>query len=147
MSKFVLIVNFEGGTVDTPMEEWKPEEVQAHLNYYRDLNAELRASGELLEAAVLAGPDVAKIVTSNGKGAPVVTDGPFQEFKEWAAGYQIVDVESEARALDIAGRISAVPGPNGIPLEQPIQVRELLESSPRTTAEMADWLETVGGTR
>jgi hypothetical protein len=147
MSKFVLIVNFEGGTVDTPMEEWKPEEVQAHLNYYRDLNVELRASGELLEAAVLAGPDVAKIVTSNGKGAPVVTDGPFQEFKEWAAGYQIVDVESEARALDIAGRISAVPGPNGIPLEQPIQVRELLESSPRTTAEMADWLETVGGTR
>ena len=147
MSKFVLIVNFEGGTVDTPMEEWKPEEVQAHLNYYRDLNAELRASGELLETAVLAGPDVAKIVTSNGKGAPVVTDGPFQEFKEWLAGYQIVDVESEARALEIAGRISAVPGPNDIPLEQPIQVRELLESSPRTTAEMADWLETVGGTR
>ena len=27
MSKFVLIVNFEGGVVDTPMEEWKPEEV------------------------------------------------------------------------------------------------------------------------
>ena len=147
MSKFVLIVNFQGGTVDTPMEEWKPEEVQAHLNYYRDLNAELRASGELLETAVLAGPDVAKIVTSNGKGAPVVTDGPFQEFKEWLAGYQIVDVESEARALEIAGLISAVPGPNGIPLEQPIQVRELMESSPRTTAEMADWLETVGGTR
>ena len=147
MSKFVLIVNFQGGTVDTPMEEWKPEEVQAHLNYYRDLNAELRASGELLETAVLAGPDVAKVVTSNGKGAPVVTDGPFQEFKEWLAGYQIVDVESEARALEIAGLISAVPGPDGIPLEQPIQVRELMESSPRTTAEMADWLETVGGTR
>ena len=51
------------------------------------------------------------MVTSNGKGAPVVTDGPFQEFKEWAAGYQIVDVESESRALEIAGRISAVPGP------------------------------------
>ncbi|HEX5578295.1 MAG TPA: YciI family protein [Candidatus Limnocylindria bacterium] len=147
MSKFVLIVNFQGGAVDTPMEEWKPEEVQAHLDYYRALNAELRASGELLETAVLAGPDVAKVVTSNGKGAPVVTDGPFQEFKEWLAGYQIVDVESEARALEIAGRISAVPGPNGVPLEQPIQVRELMESSPRTTAEMADWLETVGGTR
>ena len=28
MSKFVLIVNFEGGVVDTPMEEWKPEEVR-----------------------------------------------------------------------------------------------------------------------
>ena len=146
MSKFVLIVNFEGGVVDTPMEEWKPEEVQAHLDYYRALNRELRASGELVETAVLAGPDLAKIVTSNGKGAPMVTDGPFQEFKEWLAGYQIVDVESEARAIEIAGRISAVPGPNGIPTEQPIQVRQLMESSPSTTTEMSEWLETVGGT-
>ncbi|HEY8179685.1 MAG TPA: YciI family protein [Candidatus Limnocylindria bacterium] len=146
MSKFVLIVNFEGGVVDTPMEEWKPEEVQAHLDYYRALNRELRASGELVETAVLAGPDLAKIVTSNGKGAPMVTDGPFQEFKEWLAGYQIMDVESEARAIEIAGRISAVPGPNGIPTEQPIQVRQLMESSPSTTTEMSEWLETVGGT-
>jgi hypothetical protein len=146
MSKFVLIVNFEGGVVDTPMEEWKPEEVQAHLDYYRALNRELRASGELVETAVLAGPDLAKVVTSNGTGGPMVTDGPFQEFKEWAAGYQIVDVESEARAIEIAGRISAVPGPNGIPTEQPIQVRQLMESSPSTTTEMSEWLETVGGT-
>ena len=146
MSKFVLIVNFEGGVVDTPMEEWKPEEVQAHLDYYRALNRELRASGELVETAVLAGPDLAKIVTSNGKGAPMVTDGPFQEFKEWLAGYQIMDVESEARAIEIAGRLSAVPGPNGIPTEQPIQVRQLMESSPSTTTEMSEWLETVGGT-
>lgn len=146
MSKFVLIVNFEGGVVDTPMEEWKPEEVQAHLDYYRALNRELRASGELIETAVLAGPDLAKIVTSNGRGAPMVTDGPFQEFKEWLAGYQIVDVESEARALEIAGRISAVPGPNGIPTEQPIHVRQLMESSPSTTTEMSEWLQTVGGT-
>jgi hypothetical protein len=146
MSKFVLIVNFEGGVVDTPMEEWKPEEVQAHLDYYRALNRELRASGELIETAVLAGPDLAKIVTSNGRGAPMVTDGPFQEFKEWLAGYQIVDVESEERALEIAARISAVPGPNGIPTEQPIHVRQLMESSPSTTTEMSEWLQTVGGT-
>jgi hypothetical protein len=146
MSKFVLIINFEGGVVDTPMEEWKEEEVTAHLDYYRALNRELRAGGELVETAVLSGPDLAKIVTSDGKGAPMVTDGPFQEFKEWLAGYQIVDVESEARALEIAGRISAVPGPDGIPTEQPIQVRQLMESSPSTTAEMSEWLQTVGGT-
>jgi hypothetical protein len=147
MSKFVLIVNFEGGVVDTPMEEWKPEEVTAHLDYYRALNQELTASGELTETAVLAGPDVAKIVSSDGRGGTVITDGPFQEFKEWAAGYQIVDVESEARALEIAARISAVPGPGGIPLQQPIQVRQLMEASPRTLDEMNDWLATTSGTR
>ena len=147
MKRYMLLVNFDGGTVEAPMDEWKPEEVAAHMDYYRALNKELRETGELVEVEALAGPDAAKIVTFDGLTAPVVTDGPFQEFKEWLAGYQIVDVESEARALEIAGLISAVPGPNGIPLEQPIQVRELMESSPRTTAEMADWLETVGGTR
>ena len=92
------------------MEEWKPEEVEAHLNYYRALSRELEASGELAQTEVLAGPDLAKIVTSDGS-ATVVTDGPFQEFKEWVAGFQIVDVESEERALEIAARLSAVPGP------------------------------------
>ena len=95
MPKYMLIVNFEGGVVDTPMEEWKPEEIDAHLNYYRALHKELVANGELVESEALAGPDLAKIVTSDGT-APVVTDGPFQEFKEWLAGYQIVDVESRS---------------------------------------------------
>ncbi len=147
MPKFLLAVNFEGGVVDTPMEEWKPEEVTAHLDYYRALHNELVASGELAGSEVLAGPDLAKIVTSDGATAPVVTDGPFQEFKEWLAGYQIVDVESEARALEIAGKLSAVPGPDGVALQQPIQVRQVMESAPRTVTEMEGWLEQVGGER
>src|SRR5262245_43588597 len=117
MPRYVLIVNFEGGVSDTPMEEWKPEEVTAHMDYYRALNNELRESGELVEVEVLTGPDLAKIVTSDGATAPVVTDGPFQEFKEWLAGYEIVDVESEDRAIEIAAKLSAVPGPDGIPIQ------------------------------
>src|SRR6187431_626304 len=146
MTRYLLGVNFEGGVVDTPMENWKPEEVDAHLNYYHELTRELKASGELVQSEVLAGPDLAKIVTSDGRST-VVTDGPFQEFKEWLAGYQIVDVESEARALEIAGRLSAVPGPGGVALQQPIQVRQVMEASPRTAPEMEAWLETAAGTR
>jgi hypothetical protein len=97
MTRYLLTVNFDGGAVDTPMEEWKPEEITAHLDYYEALHKELVASGELVQSEVLAGPDLAKIVTFDGVTAPVVTDGPFQEFKEWLAGYQIVDVDSEAR--------------------------------------------------
>ena len=113
--KYLLIVNFQPGVVHTPMEEWKPEEIKAHLDYYRALGRELEASGELVESEVLAGPDLAKVVTSDGVAAPVVTDGPFQEFKEWVAGYQIVDVESEARAIEIAGEDlgGARPGRRG----------------------------------
>ena len=110
MTRYLLGVNFEGGTIDTPMAEWEPEEITAHLDYYEALHDELVASGELVDSKVLTGPDLAKIVTSDGSTAPVVTDGPFQEFKEWLAGYQIVDVDSEARAIEIAARVSAVPG-------------------------------------
>ena len=147
MSKYLLAVNFEGGVVDTPMEEWEPEEVTAHLDYYKALHRELVASGELVESEVLTGPDLAKIVTSDGATAQVVTDGPFQEFKEWLAGYQIVDVDSEARAIEIAAKISAVPGPAGVALQQPIQVRQIMERAPSDAAEMEAFLQQVGGER
>lgn len=145
MTRYLLVVNFEGGVVETPMEEWKPEEVTAHLDYYRALHKELVDSGELVESEVLAGPDLAKIVTFDGKTAPVVTDGPFQEFKEWVAGYQIIDVESEERAIEIAGKLSAVPGPDGIATEQPIHVRQMMTDAPSDVAEMEAFLEHVGG--
>ena len=147
MPRYLLAVNFESGVVDTPMEEWKPEEITAHLDYYKALHQELVASGELVQSEVLAGPDLGKIVTSDGTGAPVVTDGPFQEFKEWLAGYQIVDVESEARAVEIAAKISAVPGPDGVALQQPIQVRQVMDQAPSNAAEMEGYLQTAGGER
>jgi hypothetical protein len=125
------------------MEEWKPEEVTAHLDYYRALHRALVDSGELVESEVLAPPNLAKIVTSDGT-TPVVTDGPFQEFKEWVAGYQIVDVESEERAIEIAAKLSAVPGADGVPIQQPIHVRPLMEDAPSDVAGMESYLEQAG---
>jgi hypothetical protein len=145
MTRYLLLVNFEGGVVDTPMEEWKPEEITAHLDYYRALHKELVENGELVASEVLAGPNLAKIVTSNGATAPVVTDGPFQEFKEWVAGYVMVGVDSEERALEIAGKFSAVPGPDGVATEQPIQVRQVMDRAPADVAEMEAFLQTAGG--
>jgi hypothetical protein len=143
MAKYLLGVNFEGGVVDTPMSEWKPEEITAHLDYYTALRKELLESGEVVDSQVLTGPELAKIVTSDGVTAPVVTDGPFQEFKEWLAGFQIVDVESEARAIEIAARISAVPGPRGVATQQPIQVRQVMDQAPSEVAELESFLEQV----
>jgi hypothetical protein len=145
MPRYLLAVNFEGGVVDTPMEEWKPEEITAHLDYYKALREELVSSGEVVASEVLSGPDLARIVTSDGVTAPVVTDGPFQEFKEWLAGYQIVDVESEARAIEIAAKLSAVPGPGGVATQQPIQVRQVMDRAPSDVAEMEAYLQEVGG--
>ena len=145
MARYLLIVDFQAGVVDTPMEEWLPEEVDAHPDYYRVLDRELVASGELVGSEVLAGPDLARLVTSDGTTTTVL-DGPFAEFKEWVAGYQIVEVPTEARALEIAARVSAVPGPGGRATQQPIQVRRIHESSPQTADEMVAYLETASGT-
>ena len=79
-----------------------------------------------MNAQGLAGPDQARFVVSDGTGAPVITDGPFPESKELLAGYRMVDVETAARALEIAAQASAAPGPNGVPIRQPIEVREVM---------------------
>ena len=142
MTRYLLAVDFRGGVVETPMSEWRPEEITAHLDHYAALHQELLSSGELVDSQVLTGPDLAKIVTSDGT-APVVTDGPFQEFKEWLAGYQIVDVESEARAIEIAAKISAVPGPGGLATQQPIQVRQVMDEAPSDVGEMEAFLAQV----
>lgn len=146
MPRYLLAVTFEPGAIDTPMEEWKPEEVDAHLDYYRALHRELVASGELVQSEVLAGPDLAAIVTSDG-ASPVITDGPFQEFKEWLAGFQVVEVDSEERALEIASRMSAVPGRGGRPTRQPIHVRQVMEDAPSDPDEMDAFLRTAEGAR
>ncbi len=92
------------------------------------LNAELTERDELVDAQGLAGPERARFVVSDGAGAPVITDGPFPESKELLAGYRLVDVETVERAIEIAAQSSAAPGPNGMPIRQPIEVREVLSA-------------------
>ncbi len=129
MPRYLLIVDYRPGVDDTPMDRWAPADLAAHLDYYGALRAELLDSGELVTQEALTGPAAGKEVTSDGRTAPVVTDGPFAEVKEVLAGYQVVDVESEARAVEIAARISAVPGPGGVPLRQPIVVRRVMDAA------------------
>jgi hypothetical protein len=67
-------------------------------------------------------------VVWDGTGAPVITDGPFPESKELLAGYRLVDVETAGRAIEIAAQASAAPGMNGVPIRQPIEVRQVLSA-------------------
>jgi hypothetical protein len=127
--RFMLLQNY--GEVESncaPMIEWSPEDVRAHIAFQHVLNAELIERGELVDAQGLSGPERAKFVVSDGTGAPVITDGPFPESKELLAGYRLVDVGSIDRALAIAAQASAAPGPHGVPIRQPIEVREVLSA-------------------
>lgn len=129
MPRYLLIVDYRPGDVEAPMDQWQPDEIKEHLDYYAALNRELEESGELVGGEALTPPALGREVVSDGKGNTVVTDGPYAETKEILAGYQIVEVESEERALEIAALVSAVPGPGGVPLRQPISVRRVMSQA------------------
>jgi hypothetical protein len=127
--RFMLLQNYGPVELDcAPMTEWSPAEIKAHIEFQHSLNAELAQRGELLDAQGLAGPELAKFVVSDGSSAPVVTDGPFPEAKELLAGYRLVEVETSERAIEIAAQASAAPGPGGMAIRQPIEVRRVLSA-------------------
>ncbi len=124
--KFMLIQHYAPIEGVEPMSRWTPEEVKAHIDFQLRVNDALRERGELVDAQGLTGPEQVKIVIADGAGAPVLIDGPFAEFKEFLAGYRIVDVESPERAIEIAAQVSAAPAQGGAPIKQPIEVREVM---------------------
>ena len=104
---------------------WSPNDIQANIAFVRNLNKTLGDSGEFVAAEGLAMPDQAKVVRA-GKDAVPLTDGVFPESKEFLAGYLMVDVETAERAYEIAAIWSASPGPGGLPLNMPIEVRQAM---------------------
>jgi hypothetical protein len=125
MPKFILLKHYAGE--GTPASAWTPQEFKAHIDFQIDLNRQLAENGELVDAQGLAGPDLAKIVSFGGPGAaPVVTDGPFPETKEFLAGWYLVDVETAERAYEIAAQASSAPGPEGKPIYERIEVRQVM---------------------
>jgi len=122
----MLLMNHTSIPGVPPPTEWAPEDIKASGEAMMAIHQELTARGELVGAEGLLGPEAAKLVTHDGVGAPVVTDGPFPESKEFLAGYWLVDVESEERAIEIAARTSAAPGPGGRPTAREIQVRPVM---------------------
>ena len=105
------------------MGTWGPDAIRAHIQFMGKLNQDLRERGELVLAEGLTGPEQAKVVRARGDGSPAVTDGPFPETKEFLAGWWIVEVKDEARVVQLAGQISAAPGPGGMPINIPVEVR------------------------
>ena len=95
----------------------------------RKFGRKLSAAGELVSAEGLAAPAQAKLVRAGDDGHPI-TDGPFAETKEFLAGYWIVQVPSLERACEIAVEASAAPGIGGVPINMPIEVREVLDGAP-----------------
>jgi len=118
MAKYLLLKHYRGGptpVVDFALiDQWTPDEVDAHMQFMGDFEARLRESGEFVDVQVLR-PDGA-FRRYDDEGRPPVTDGPFVETKDLIAGWYVIDVESWDRAVELAGELSAAPGPGGTPI-------------------------------
>lgn len=119
--KFILMMTGTQAGVAV-YKGWSEKDVQAHFAFLSRLNQDLKDSGEFVATQPLAGPEEAKVVRAGKDGVPV-TDGVFPESKEFLLGYWIVDVAGPERAYEIASRLSAGPGPGGVPSNLPIEVR------------------------
>lgn len=129
--KFMLMMHAPANApAGAGLASWKPEEVQRMIKFMKDLNKDLAAAGEFVGAEGLDYPPRPRIVRAQGNGTPLVTDGPFVETKEFLTGYWIVQVPNEQRAFEIAGRVSACPGPGGAPLNMPVEVRQVMPGPP-----------------
>ena len=128
--RFMLMMT---GTAPKPgqgIETWPQEAFKAHLDFMHEFNRQLQQQGAFVEAQGLDYPPQLKVVRATRERKPSVTDGPFAETKEFLFGYWIVQVDSPEQAYEIAARVSAAPGPDGQPLNMPIEVREVAEAPP-----------------
>jgi hypothetical protein len=122
--KYILLMSGTKAGVDSYLA-WSQKDIATHMAALRGIGKELTESSEFVATQGLAGPAEAKVVRGEKNGMPV-TDGIFPESKEFLLGYWIVDVATPERAHAIAGRISAAPGPGGIPTNMPIEVRKFV---------------------
>jgi hypothetical protein len=127
--KYILLMSGTKAGVET-YHAWSQKDVEAHMAVLRGITNDLTASGEFVATQGLAEPRQAKVVRGEKIGLPV-TDGVFPESKEFLLGYWIVDVATSERAYAIAGRISAAPGPGGVPTNMPIEVRQFATHEPK----------------
>jgi hypothetical protein len=136
MAKYLLLKHYRGGpkpvTNIGPMDQWAPPEIDAHIKYMLDFAAKLEGTGEYVDGQALS-PE-GTFVRYGGEGRAPVTDGPFAETKDLIAGWMVIDVDSYERAVELAGELSAAPGPDGQPIYEWLEVRPFL-TEPPTVAE------------
>ncbi len=126
--KYMLLMQASERIEQPPIHMWDPADIKAHIEFMQDFDRKLIAAGEFVDAQGLAGPDEAKVVRATAAGVPAVTDGPFPESKEFLAGFWVIDVESLDRAIEVAAAVSVAPGPGGVALNLPIEVRQIMSA-------------------
>ncbi|WP_134768235.1 YciI family protein [Nocardioides sp. 1609] len=118
MSQYFLAVNHDEASI-AEMETMTVEDMQPMFEAVGAFNEKLRAEGAWLFAGGLQTHDATTVVDNTGE-APVVTDGPFSESKEYLGGFWIIEAADLDAALDWAKQGSRACG-------GPVEVRPFQE--------------------
>jgi hypothetical protein len=118
MKYMIMLFGDQATMVETRSVEW----IRSMIQFMERISDELRDAGELAAAEGLADPTQA-ITVRFENGVPIPTDGPFAEAKESLAGFWIVDVEKEDRAIEIASKVAAF-------IERPVEIRQVMDAPP-----------------
>ena len=134
MAKYLLLKHYRGAPAavnDVPMDQWTPDEVEAHIQFMQRLRRPARGQRRVRRrAGAVARRRVGPL---RRRGRPPVTDGPFAETKDLIAGWMVIDVDSYERAIELAGELSAAPGAGGEPIHEWLEVRPFLTAPPTVT--------------
>ncbi|NIJ10440.1 hypothetical protein FHU38_000784 [Saccharomonospora amisosensis] len=105
--KYLILMQVDPAVLEQLTDEQQKQIQEGHAAFM----AATKESGEFIATQALADPSQSKVVRSSG-GSPEVTDGPFAESKEFMGGFYFIDVDSEARAVELAKRIpdASIPG-------------------------------------
>jgi hypothetical protein len=104
MPKYLLLKHYRGGPEPhrpfPPMDQWAPEDVEAHFAFLKHVSELLEENGELVDVQALT-PAQTWVRYGGPDAAPVTTDGPLPETSDLVAGWYMVDVDvARARARD-----------------------------------------------
>jgi hypothetical protein len=133
MPKYLLLKHYRGGPEPhrpvPPMDQWAPEDVEAHMAFLKHVTELLKDNGEYVDVQGLT-PARTWVRYGGPDAAAVTTDGPLPETSDLVAGWWMIDVDSRERAVELAAYVSSEPGPGGEPLYEWIDVREIMSDAP-----------------
>ncbi len=80
MPKYLLLKHYRGGPEPhhpfPPMDQWDPQDVEAHMAFLRHVSELLQENGEYVERQALT-PERTWVRYGGPDAAPVTTDGPL----------------------------------------------------------------------
>src|SRR4051794_1586712 len=110
MPKYLLLKHYRGGPEPhrpvPPIDQWAPEDVEAHMAFQNHVSELLEENGEYVDAQALT-PAPAWVRYGGPDAAPVTSDGPHPESSDLVAGWWMIDVDSHERAVELAAYVSS----------------------------------------